>query len=220
MRSYYSNSIINFLEESSDSILGKLTSSYTHRHLEIQQTNAWKIQINILKEVLKNNSEGHIFFEFAIPRMGKRVDNVIIIGDLIFVIEFKVGDSKYEKHAIDQVLDYSLDLKNFHQGSHNEKLIPVLVATHACEKDNKIEKYQDLLYKPLFANKNNLYEVLSFCFTEKGATNINSKDWLESTYKPTPTIIEAAQALYKGHNVKEISRSDSGTPGVRPSPPR
>jgi hypothetical protein len=210
MRAYYSDTIQNFLEEETNSILGKLTSAHSHRHLEIQQTNAWKIQINILKDVFKNNSEGHIFFEFAIPRMGKRVDNIIIIGDLIFVIEFKAGDSKYEKHAIDQVLDYSLDLKNFHQGSHNEKLIPILVATHASPNQNLIEKYQDLLYKPILANKENLYNVLSFCFTEKGTTEINPQDWFESTYKPTPTIIEVAQALYKGHNVQEISRSDSG----------
>jgi DUF2075 family protein len=210
MRAYYSDTIKNFLKEETNSILGKLTSAHSHRHLEIQQTNAWKIQINILKEAFKDNSEGHIFFEFAIPRMGKRVDNIAIIGDLIFVIEFKAGDSKYEKHAIDQVLDYSLDLKNFHQGSHNEKLIPLLVATHASSIQNSIEKYQDLLYKPVLANKENLYEVLSFCFTEKGTADINSKEWFESTYKPTPTIIEAAQALYKGHNVQEISRSDSG----------
>lgn len=210
MRSYYSNSIQSFLKEDDNSILGKLTSAHSHRHLEIQQTNAWKIQVELLKEVFKENPEGHIFFEFSIPRMGKRVDNIIVIGDLIFVIEFKVGDTKYEKSAVDQVLDYSLDLKNFHQGSHNEKLIPIFVSTHAEEKENTLQKYQDLLYKPIFANKDNLYEVLSFCFAEKGTTNIDPVKWEESIYKPTPTIIEAAQALYKGHNVQEISRSDSG----------
>jgi hypothetical protein len=210
MRAYYSDTIQNFLEEETNSILGKLTSAHSHRHLEIQQTNAWKIQIELLKNTFKDNPEGHIYFEFSIPRMGKRVDNIVIIGDLIFIIEFKVGDIKYDKYAVDQVLDYSLDLKNFHEGSHNEKLIPILVSTHAPEKENSIEKYQDLLYKPLFANRENLYEVLSSCFVEKGSTNINPKEWEESTYKPTPTIIEAAQALYKGHNVQEISRSDAG----------
>jgi len=210
MRAYYSDSIDVFLNEDPNSILGKLISAHSHRHLEIQQTNAWKIQINILKKVFKNRSEGHIFFEFAIPRMGKRVDNIIVIRDLIFLIEFKVGDLKYEKHALDQVLDYSLDLKNFHQGSHNKKLVPVLVATNAHSYQNTIERYQDLLYRPLLANQDNLYDVLSFCFGESGITPIDPKIWFESTYKPTPTIIEAAQALYKGHNVQEISRSDSG----------
>jgi hypothetical protein len=209
MRSYYSKSIKNFLEDSESLILGELTRHHAHA-LENLQRNAWISQIKLLKETFKNHSEGHIFFEFAIPRMGKRVDNIVIIGDLIFVLEFKIGDSKYEKYAIDQVLDYSLDLKNFHEGSHNEKLIPILVSTNAEEKENYARKYQDLLYKPLFANKDNLLTVISLCFSEKGTTSINAKEWQESTYKPTPTIIEAAQALYKGHNVKEISRSDSG----------
>lgn len=209
MRSYYSNSIENFVEDNETKILGELTRNHFHA-LENLQRNAWIDQIKILKDIFRNNPEGHIFFEFAIPRMGKRVDNIIIIGDLIFVIEFKVGYTNYEKYAIDQVLDYSLDLKNFHQGSHNEKLIPILVSTNAEEKENSIQKYQDLLYKPLFANKENLFEVLSFCFSERGSTNIDPNDWQNSTYKPTPSIIEAAQALYKGHNVQEISRSDSG----------
>ena len=210
MRSYYSNKIQNFLKDDNDLILGKLTNSHSHRHLEIQQTNAWKIQIDLLKKTFENSTEGYIFFEFSIPRMDKRVDNIIIIKDLIFVLEFKVNDTKYEKSAIDQVLDYSLDLKNFHQGSHNEKLIPIFISTHAHKKENTIQKYQDLLYQPIFANKDNLYDVLSFCFTEKGTKYIDPINWKESTYKPTPTIIEAAQALYQGHNVQEISRSDSG----------
>lgn len=209
MRSYYSNSINNFLEDSESKILGELTRNHSHT-LESLQRNAWISQIKILKDVFKNDTDGYIFFEFAIPRMGKRVDNIVIIGDLIFIIEFKVGDNKYEKSSIDQVLDYSLDLKNFHEGSHNQKIIPILISTHAKEKENKIQKYQDSLYEPLFANKENIYQVLSSCFSERGKTNINPKKWQESIYKPTPTIIEAAQALYKGHNVKEISRSDSG----------
>lgn len=209
MRSYYSNTIQNFLKDNESEILGELTRNHAHA-LENLQRNAWIDQITILKDTLKKNPEGYIFFEFAIPRMGKRVDNIIIIGDLIFVIEFKVGDKEYRKSTVDQVVDYSLDLKNFHEGSHNQKIIPIIVSTNAQERTNFIQKYEDLLYEPLFANKDNLYNVLSLCFSERGITNINPKEWHESNYMPTPTIIEATQALYKGHNVKEISRSDSG----------
>lgn len=211
MRAYYSATLKDFISESDDSILGKLSGAHSNRTLEIQQTNAWKSQITLLKDAFRNKNEnGHIFFEFSIPRMGKRVDNIIIIADLIFVVEFKVGDSEYGKHAIDQVIDYSLDLKNFHQGSHNKKLIPILVSTHAKSTENVLEKYRDLLYKPLLTNKEDFFEVLFSCFSEKGNNNIDSEAWSESLYKPTPTIIEAAQALYLGHDVKEISRSDSG----------
>jgi hypothetical protein len=142
--------------------------------------------------------------------MGKRVDNIVIIDDLIFVLEFKVGDKKHEKHTVDQVVDYCLDLKNFHEGSHNEKIFPIVVSTEAESKKNTLQRYQDLLYHPLFANKHDLFGILQSCFMEKEKISIDPLDWENSTYKPTPTIVEAAQALYKGHNVREISRSDGG----------
>jgi len=209
MRSYYSNTIEQFLKDDESYILGELTRKHSH-NLENLQRNAWIGQIQILKDCFSRGYEGSIFFEFAIPRMGKRVDNIVIIGDLIFVIEFKVGDEGYEKHAVEQVLDYSLDLKNFHQGSHDRKVIPVLVSTKAAGKENYLEKDQDSLYKTISANENNLFDVIDSCLGERGSVDIDIREWGESVYKPTPTIIEAAQALYKGHDVKEISRSDSG----------
>jgi hypothetical protein len=207
-RSYYSNSVSEFLSDSKLQILGQLTQYHSHS-LEEQQKNAWLKQIEILKATFADNPIGHIFFEFAIPRMGKRVDNVIIIDDLIFILEFKVGDLRYEKYALDQVVDYSLDLKNFHEGSHNTKLFPILVSTNASAFTNTIQFFQDKLYSPLRANQNNLFSVIEKCFSEKNASQINPLVWENSVYKPTPTIIEAAQALYKGHNVQEISRSDA-----------
>ena len=208
-RSYYRNSIQNFLKDDTSFILGELTKNHNHA-LEDLQRNAWIQQIKILKDVLPSNIQGYVFFEFAIPRMGKRVDNIIIIDDLIFVLEFKVGDKKYEKHTIDQVVDYSLDLKNFHEGSHNEKIFPIVVSTEAENIGNSVSRDQDLLYSPLFANKYNLLDVIKECFSEKVGLKIDPQKWESSIYKPTPTIVEAAQALYKGHDVKEISRSDGG----------
>jgi DUF2075 family protein len=208
-RSYYSNTIERFLDDDEPYILGELTRNHSH-NLENLQRNAWVSQIQILKDCFSGGHEGSVFFEFAIPRMGKRVDNIVIIGDLIFVIEFKVGADGYEKHAVEQVLDYSLDLKNFHEGSHDKKIIPVLASTQAVEVENDLKKDQDSLYKTIFANANNLFPVLNSCLSERGAIDIDIHEWEESVYKPTPTIIEAAQALYRGHDVKEISRSDSG----------
>ena len=208
-RAYYSNSVNGFFADDNSKILGILTLSHSHS-LEDLQKNAWKKQIEILKNNLINTKLGHIYFEFAIPRMGKRVDNIIIIDDLIYIIEFKVGETKYDSYAIEQVVDYSLDLKNFHQGSHDSKLFPILLATHADSVMNHIEPYQDLLYRPLLSNQNNLTSLIELCFSEKDGSIIDPYVWENSIYKPTPTIIEAAQALYKGHNVKEISRSDSG----------
>ncbi|WP_331775456.1 hypothetical protein [Sulfurospirillum sp. 1612] len=208
-RSYYSNTISKFITENTNTILGELARHHNHA-LEDLQRNAWIKQIDILKQAFYNYKDGHIFFEFAIPRMGKRVDNIIIINDSIFVIEFKVGSTTYDNNAIEQVIDYSQDLKNFHEGSHTQKLFPILIATEAKSFESKIEPLQDKLYKPLFANKNSILSTIEECLKLERVDNIDPLIWENSIYKPTPTIIEAAQALYKGHNVKEISRSDSG----------
>ena len=207
-RAYYKNSISQFIAEDKNSILGQLSLNHSNRQLEDLQKNAWVKQIEILKDQL-TNIEGQIYFEFAIPRMGKRVDNVIIIKDSIFVIEFKVGDGGFESYAQAQVLDYTLDLKNFHEGSHKAKLIPVLVATNALSQEPEIIKILELK-DVAKTNKENLKETLKK-FLDESKNYINYNSWENSIYKPTPTIVEAAQALYKGHNVEEISRSDSGT---------
>ncbi|WP_093023432.1 DUF2075 domain-containing protein [Pustulibacterium marinum] len=206
-RAYYSNTIDQFLNDSVSSIIGELSMNHSNRSLDELQTNAWKKQIEILKDQL-NGLEGQIYFEFAIPRMGKRVDNIVIVKDTAFIIEFKVGDGWYAKYAIEQVIDYTIDLKNFHEGSHCIKLIPILVATNA---ETIINELQEIIKHRTAAksNKKNLQEVINSFITENNKS-IDIVSWENSIYKPTPTIIEAAQALYKGHDVKEITRSDSG----------
>jgi hypothetical protein len=207
-RSYYSNSIAGFLDENETKILGEL-SLYHNFSLEGLQKNAWIKQIQILKDALQLFKEGQIYFEFAIPRMGKRVDNILIINDLILVLEFKIGDSEYQKYATEQVVDYCLDLKNFHLASHNEKLIPILISTRAAAFENIIE-VNDNLFEPIYANQENLCDTISLLLQQSSSKRINIIEWESSIYKPTPTIIEAAQALYKGHDVMEISRHDAG----------
>lgn len=207
-RSYYSNTIANFLQDDETRVLGQLSLHHNYA-LEDLQKNAWIKQIKILKDTLQNFESGQIYFEFLVPRMGKRVDNILIINDLIFVLEFKVGDNQYQKHSIEQVVDYCLDLQNFHEGSHHEKLIPILISTQAEATENSF-KFTDNLLEPLKANQQNLHEVISKALLQSTSRIISPSSWESSIYKPTPTIIEAAQALYKGHNVKEISRHDAG----------
>lgn len=207
-RAYYNNTILGFLTEDSNSILDQLSLNHTNRSLEELQRNAWIKQIEILKEELKG-IDGSIYFEFQIPRMGKRVDNIIIVEDCVFVVEFKVGDDAYGKHAELQVIDYCLDLQNFHEGSHFVKLVPLLVATNAkftitADIDNVTE-----LKDVAKCNKNGINNNIEK-FTQFSDHKIDIEKWENSIYKPTPTIVEAAQALYKGHKVEEISRSDAG----------
>jgi len=209
-RSYYSESVECFIKDDCKKILGQLVTNHHHRDINELQIQAWDKQIEILKDSLVGRRDAHILFEFSIPRMGKRADNIIIIRDIVFVLEFKVGSENYDKSAIEQVLDYSLDLKNFHSGSHDLKIFPIVVATNAIRAENEIEILKEHIYKPLLVNKHNLKEYLELCCCHGSSKLIDFIEWENSIYKPTPTIIEAAQALYKGHSVEEISRSDSG----------
>lgn len=207
-RSYYSNTISDFLTDDSDKILGQLIRNHDFAAENLQR-NAWIKQIEILKATLPTFKHGQIYFEFSIPRMGKRVDNILIIDDFIFVVEFKVGDTEYQKHAIEQTVDYCLDLQNFHEGSHHEKIVPILISTRAPDFENSFE-INDNLFEPLKGNLNNIAQIISQTLSLSDGTKINPPLWENSIYKPTPTIIEASQALYRGHTVSEISRSDSG----------
>lgn len=209
LRSYYHNIIQNFTSTSSEEIFGVLTQAHQFA-LEERQKNAWLKQIQILKNSFAEFEEGHLFFEFSIPRMGKRVDNILIIKNLIFVIEFKVGEKEYSSYAKTQTIDYCLDLLNFHAESYNRKVIPVLVATQADEKEIDWSEVINL-EEVVCCNELNLKETIEQIIQQyAGLERIDAMSWLNSIYKPTPTIIEAAQALYQGHQVEEISRSDAG----------
>ena len=209
-RAYYASTIHDFIIENENSIYGKISTNYDLNKLTIQQKNAWISQIKILKQTIFSFT-GKVYFEFTIPRMGKRVDNILIINNCIFVLEFKIGSDTFEKYAREQVFDYGLDLNNFHEGSHNQNIIPILIADKANSSDISFSKSLDGLHETINANANNLQEIISKTldyFTSENKIDIIK--WEESIYKPTPTIIEAATALYKNHNVLDISRSDAG----------
>lgn len=209
MRYYYGNTIKEFLLEDENKIFGSLSKAHGH-DLEQLQKNSWIEQIRILKEQTVSIPEGHIFFEFSIPRMGKRVDAIIILKEIVFVIEFKVGEGEYPKHAIDQVIDYAVDLKNFHAGSHDVKIVPILVSTKAPPRIHEFQIFDDQVFAVLLCNKSNFIKVISDLTSQYPDGALDAKTWAESNYKPTPTIVQAAQALYNGHSVTEISRSDAG----------
>jgi hypothetical protein len=207
-RYYYQNSIHEFIKEDNQKILGQLVNCHEFV-LEEQQRNSWNTQIVCLKEWLQNIN-GTLIFEYSIPRMGRRIDCVILCESLILAIEFKVGSARYDSYAIDQVIDYALDLKNFHEQSHSKAIIPILVCTEAKDVETFVEFYQDLVAKPILTNGASLETIINASIENQKGDWINPDTWLKSIYKPTPTIIEAAQALYGGHSVEDISRSDAG----------
>lgn len=208
-RSYYSNKIQGFLDDDINHILSTLVQNH-HFPLEEQQRNSWLQEITILKQELKTFVSGHIIFEYSIPRMGKRADVILILNGLVFVIEFKVNEKQYKNSDIDQCLDYVLDLKYFHKQSNNAKLVPILLATHADNFNNSFEPYDDQVFKPIRCNRKNIDQILSNVCKQFDGSYLDPIEWENSIYRPTPTIIEAAQAMYQGHDVREIAQSESG----------
>jgi hypothetical protein len=179
--------------------------------VETTQRDAWLEQIRILKHALTSYAGcGRIYFEYSVPRLGHRIDAVIVANHVVFVIEFKVGEREFASAAIDQVWDYSLDLKHFHQTSHDAVLAPILVATAAGPVDGIAAiKHRDGLLTPIRSSPEDLTCVMRCVLDQNPAPEIDAKTWEEGRYAPTPTIIEAARALYNGHDVSEISRNDA-----------
>ena len=208
-RAYYSAPIHDFLKTTPEEMLGKLAMHNTFS-LEQLQRDAWLEEINILHEVL-HRFQGTIYFEFSIPRMGQRIDALALIGPVIFVLEFKVGEKIFSSYAVDQVWDYALDLKNFHESSHEQFIAPVLVATKAEDRSYVISSTtrNDKLLFPIKCNAALLGEVMGNVLDFCEGNEIDRLHWEDGRYCPTPTIIEAAMALYNGHSVEEISRSDA-----------
>jgi hypothetical protein len=214
-RAYYSDTIAAFLGASANEILGKLVRSAgtAGAHIETAQADAWLVEIALLKTALTPYGDrGSIYFEYSIPRLGKRIDVLAIVGPVVIVLEFKVGESEFTSAALDQVWDYALDLKNFHETSHNVPIAPIVVATAAQEPITEIAYtlHGDDVMRPITATTESLPKVLQRVLDFAGGASIQPTAWEAGRYHPTPTIIEAAMALYGGHKVEEISKKDAG----------
>lgn len=207
-RSYYSNDIQSFLNQDNYSIFGEITTNDQFSAEDLQK-NTWNREIEILKRELSQLLDGYIIFEYTIPRIGNRIDNIVIYKGIIFLLEFKVGEKKYPSYAIEQVTDYAFDLSCFYKESHNRLLVPILISTKAHSVKQEIRISKDNVLETICCNE---YEIAKY-ITEVSLKFIQDEiipdDWINSLYMPTPTIIEAAQALYLGHNVEDISRNDA-----------
>lgn len=210
-RAYYSDLIEDFLTKSADEILGAIARS-NQFSMEGTQRDAWIEQIRILHSVLQPyRGQGNVYFEYAVPRLGKRIDVVLLIDHVIFVVEFKVGEKEFTASAIDQVLDYAVDLKNFHETTHERAVAPILLATKAKNALPIVgaTSQNDGVLLPIKATVDQFASVLRDVLLFADGHPINAAVWEQGRYRPTPTIIEAAMALYGGHGVADISRSDA-----------
>lgn len=204
---FYSNSIKNFINQSEDEIFGIIAKNDEYDSV-CKQKDAWIEQIRLLKNALNKYSNGSVIFEYTIPRVGGRIDNVILINDTIFVLEFKVGNEFYTGSATTQARTYAIDLANFHEESHNRTIVPILIATEAQDCELQINKYKNNIYDVIYTNGHNLSKIFDK-FKKLFCGQIQLYKWLNSRYVPTPTIIEAAETLYNSHSVDDISQNEA-----------
>ena len=210
----YINSIKEIKPIQKETIIGHLSLGVTNHQLLSQQRVSWANQIDYLQSHFENLQEDwKIIFEYPIPRRAKRIDLVLLTQDLIIVIEFKDKAIKYFSEAIRQVEDYSLDLRDFHKESYKKIIIPIVWSSDAIPYQNEYKESQDCVKPTLFANNETLSIVIneSVKFYSENKLTINCTKWNNSEYLPTPTIIEAAQHMFAGQDVAEISRSHAGS---------
>jgi hypothetical protein len=214
MRAWYAASLGDFRADARNAILGELARNGSFALLETQR-DAWVGQIEFLRAQL-DGYDGAIFFEFSIPRMGRRIDAVLLIGGIVFVVEFKVGEAAYDASAIDQAWDYALDLKNFHEASHRLPIVPIVAAPDLADaRSFVLHRDDDGVYRPLVVNRQTFRDAIDASVARAAGPPIDAARWATSPYRPTPTIIEAARALYAQHSVDSIARHDAGAENLR-----
>ncbi len=217
MPAFYRAAACEFLAHEEDLIVGRQSgvTSAALTELSAEQLAAWREQVSILRSALAGSSSGnwHLLLEYPIPRRGKRIDAVILAGSLILVIEFKCGARKHDREARVQVEDYCLDLRDFHAESRKRTLVPILAATRAPEQPFPSGEVVDGFAPVWFSNATSLasvFEAVVVRYRSLGQDSIDPERWDRAEYAPTPTIVEAARALYQGQNVREISRCHAG----------
>ncbi len=214
-RCLYHAPLSSFINSNSAEILGKIVESY-HGDSQTTTIESWCEEIRILKEQLGEwaSEDAHIIFEYNIPRLGKRIDVVLLLRGIIFCLEFKVGKKEALQSDLEQVLDYALDLKNFHLYSAKQPIVPVLIPTNYPRRTNGIHNsvYHDGITNPLITGEENINYIIKSSLTQLEQEYESSSwgyNWIISPYSPTPTIIEAARTLYENHSVEDITRHEA-----------
>ena len=212
-RCLYRSDFKSFIESDPYSILGRIHDAF-HGQALTTTDEAWNSEINLLQSVLVpwKDEDAEIIFEYNIPRLGKRIDAVLLLRGIIFCLEFKVGQKDALQSDVEQVMDYALDLKNFHRYSHDRIIVPILIPTKHRSSSNSFipSVYDDSIFNPLITGANGLQNLINGVLQHARANTPGTiKDWIISPYTPTPTIIEAARSLYENHSVEDITRHEA-----------
>ena len=212
-RCLYKSDFKSFIEADPYSVLGRIHDAF-HGQALTTTDEAWLEEIQLLRTILSpwKDEEAEIIFEYDIPRLGKRIDVVLLLRGIIFCLEFKVGQKHALQSDVEQVMDYALDLKNFHRYSHDRIIVPILIPTKHTSSSSSFTPsvYNDSIFNPLITGAIGLQKIIQEVLRHANAnTSGTIQDWIISPYTPTPTIIEAARSLYENHSVEDITRHEA-----------
>jgi hypothetical protein len=216
MPAYYRAMFSEFLDESESEIIGQLTikNGKSRFPLAYEQIDAWKWQLPILQDGLRAiilsrpaSSKWSVLLEYPIPLLGYRIDCVLLCGTVVLVIEFKTGEDN--SGGIRQVEDYALNLSNFHEGSHQLCLVPVVIRGHSEGKTISVRVAGSKIASVAVISGKSFPELLeSICdaYVET-AFELDAAAWDAARFKPVPPIIEAAVRLYEGKDIFAIDHA-------------
>ncbi len=215
-RSFFASSVREFMRVDTDAIIGRLSQKHVafHPSAEADQVLAWQREIEILRNTFNGMrpraDEWSIMLEVPLLRLGKRMDAVVLMPGIVAVIEFKIGETTFNSAHCVQTERYALSLCDFHEASQSRLVVPIL-----CAEKGPMRAPDDTIANGLMrlqlCNAKTLFQVFHRVseYSDESAADLGALAFDMSPYRPTPTIVEAAQALYSGHGIADIGRGDA-----------
>jgi len=222
-RTYYESTIEDFVNnQNATDIVDFLVESdeYTEPYQLHLQMGAWSNQIKILKKYLKDK-KGYIIFEYVLSRVNMRIDVILLMDDIVYSLEFKNNEIAFNDDDINQADGYGYALKNFYEVNKNKYVVPILIATKAPDSacSNGVDLGIDKLFSLFKANTNKMEQYIDLIRSKYGSdiiyTEEEFEEWVNSPFKPNPTIIQSARSIYMNNQVNEFFKFDAGEENLK-----
>jgi hypothetical protein len=220
MPAYIDQTITEFLACQDKDLLASLHIAYSSDGFLSQYTSqsvAWERSIPLIKSGLIKFTNRYptvrswrVIMEMPLYRLRRRIDLLVVCPQAIAVVELKVGESSYLSTDAQQVEEYALDLRDFHEPSHGIPIIPVLWCTEA-ENTVAYQPGFDVGVAEVVRVGTDGFEnfLLGLCQATSALPAVVHDSWSRGAYKPVPSVIEAATSLFSGHGVSEIAQADA-----------
>jgi hypothetical protein len=219
----YSSTLEQFLSVDPSSVLAALHSAVLAdgfgRHWTAQ-TQAWQEELEVLRDAITQLLALNpamrsclLCLEYEIARRGRRIDAVVVTNHVVIVLEFKSVLVALDGAAQWQVREYALDLRDFHAGSAGIPIVPVLVTTTPSGSGTGRPGFSPFgagVHDVVSCDGSGLAYVLEAIVTataDVATPRIDPLAWRDAPYRPSPNIIEAAERVFAGQEVREISHA-------------